>query len=191
MKKFSLGETGTMSTNLPQQIYKVVVVGDYGIGKTCLSQRFTTGLFKSLYKMTVGLQISARILTVDQILTKLVIWDTAGQERFATIRPKYYQGADCAIVGFDMSRQATLEHVPKWITETRLEIPKVPILLVGLKNDLGAEINRFDIQKIAGSYDLPVILTSSKTGLNVDRAFELLVRLIHGADPIGEEPMRL
>ena len=99
--------------------------------------------------MTVGLQISARVLSVDSILTKLVIWDTAGQERFATIRPKYYQGADCAICGFDMSRETTLEHVPKWISETRQIIPKVPILLVGLKNDLGAVVNRFDIQKIA------------------------------------------
>ena len=180
-----------MPTELPQQIYKIVVVGDYGIGKTCLSQRFTTGFFKSIYKMTVGLQISARTLTADKILTKLVIWDTAGQERFATIRPKYYQGTDCAIIGFDMERESTLEHVPKWVHETRLEIPKAPILLVGLKNDLNPAVNRFDIQKIAGAFDLPVILTSSKTGLNVDRAFDLLVRLIHGSDPIGEEPLRL
>ena len=113
--------------------------------------------------MTVGLQISARTLYVNSILTKLVIWDTAGQERFATIRPKYYQGADCAIVGFDMGRTSTLEHV----------------------------VSRFDIQKIAGAHNFPVILTSAKTGLNVDRAFELLVRLIHGTDPINEDPLRL
>ena len=76
-----------------------------------MSQRFTTGLFKSIYKMTVGLQISARSLTVDNILTKLVIWDTAGQERYDSLVGIYYRDASIVLMVYDCSNLESIERL--------------------------------------------------------------------------------
>ncbi|MHA1839530.1 MAG: Rab family GTPase [Candidatus Ranarchaeia archaeon] len=163
---------------LPKTVYKIVIVGDNGIGKTCLTRYFTTGMFSSEYKMTVGLQISSRVLELNPDPVKLVIWDTAGQDHFSAIRPRYYSGAAGAVIGFDLTRRKTLDHVPKWISETRDVCPHIPLVLAGLKADLRPQLSRLAIREIADTFDLPVIYASSKIGSHVDTVFEKLVEMI-------------
>ena len=181
-----------MDVETPKEIYKVIVVGDGGIGKICLTRRFTSGKFSASYKMTVGLQISAKTLMSDSDLIKLVIWDTAGQEHFAPIRPKYYSGAAGALIGFNLNDKNSLDNVPKWVDETLKVCPKLPIVLTGLKSDIKPQVSRRAIQEVADQYSLPVIYTSSKDDLFVDKPFSRLIELIQGNfNPCPGIPLQL
>lgn len=181
-----------MDAETPNEIYKVIIVGDGGIGKTCLTRRFTTGKFSASYTMTVGLQISAKTLISNSNRIKLVIWDTAGQEHFDSIRPKYYSGASGALIGFNLNDKNSLESVPKWVDETLNVCPKLPLVLTGLKSDIKPQISRFAIQEVADAHSLPVIYTSSKDNRFVDKPFSRLIELILGNfNPCPGNPIQL
>ena len=181
-----------MESETPNEIYKIIIVGDGGIGKTCLTRRFTTGKFSASYTMTVGLQISAKILISNSKPVKLVIWDTAGQEHFDPIRPKYYSGAAGALIGFNLNDKNSLDSVPKWVDETLKVCPRLPIVLTGLKSDVKPQVSRGAIQEIADAHSLPVIYTSSKDNRFVDKPFSRLIELIQGSyNPCPGIPLHL
>src|SRR6056297_474027 len=122
-------------------LFKSVIVGDGGAGKTAIVVRFSQGFFQESYKLTIGVEFAVKtisITTVDgrDLLVKLQIWDTGGQERFQYVRPLYYKGAMGAIVLFDVTNRESFDHVSKWITEVTDNAGKLPMLLVGNKTDL-------------------------------------------------------
>lgn len=158
-------------------IFKVVIFGDAGSGKTTLTKRFMTGLFIPDTQMTIGVDFETKTLDIDSVQVKLMVWDFAGEERFRFIFPKYIRGAMGGILLYDITNYSSLSHVYDWLSLMNGTHERFPIILGGGKADLEAsrEISYEEGLKIAKSMDLDdFIECSSKTGKNVERLFELL-----------------
>jgi len=123
-------------------LFKCIVVGDGGVGKTALTIRFSKGFFTEDYKMTIGVDFHVKTIAIDTeeegpIKVKLQIWDTGGQERFSSIRPMYYRGSLGGLLIFDLTSYESFEHLPQWIEEVRSNVKaEIPLLLIGNKSDL-------------------------------------------------------
>jgi len=122
-------------------LYKVVVTGDSGVGKTNIITRFTTNEFHMENKATIGVEFGhAEVVLTDNTKIKVQIWDTAGQERFRAITRGYYRGAVAALVVYDITKAATFRNVEKWLQELQTHAdPDIVIMLVGNKSDLKAQ----------------------------------------------------
>jgi small GTP-binding protein len=162
-------------------IYKCIVVGDGGVGKTALAVRLCKGFFIEDYKMTIGVDFYIKTTEIDDLNIKLQIWDTGGQERFNSIRSIYYQGTRGAAIVFDLSNQESFEHIPRWVDEIKRETnDDIPILLIGNKSDLinSREVTSEDIYNITRQFNLLYMETSAKTGAEVSKCFDVLTHLI-------------
>ncbi len=162
-------------------IYKCIVVGDGGVGKTALAVRLCKGFFIEDYKMTIGVDFYVKTIEIDDLNIKLQIWDTGGQERFNSIRSIYYRGARGAAIVFDLSNQESFEHIPRWVDEIKRETnDDIPILLIGNKSDLinSREVTSGDIYNITRQFKLLYMQTSAKTGAEVSKCFDVLTHLI-------------
>lgn len=163
-------------------LYKLVLVGDAGVGKSNLIRVFTSTGFNSIPKPTIGVDFAIKYLEVGSEVVRAHIWDTAGQERFRAITSTYYSGADGAIVAFDLSRKNTFKGVTKWLEDLRMHTDRkrFSVLLVGNKNDLHSkrEVTMEDINRFCTQNKLAYIETSALTPINVDAAFEKLCQQI-------------
>ena len=169
-------------------LFKSIIIGDGGVGKTSLSRRFSKGIFTDNYKMTIGVDFHVKTIpieTVEGVITcKLQLWDTGGQERFGHIRPMYYQGALGAVLVYDVTNYASFEHLPQWIEEVRTNIKfEIPLLLVGSKNDLVGQrtVSIGEINNFTRTFNLFYMETSAKTGDGVKNCFYILTCLMLGA----------
>ena len=169
-------------------LFKSIVVGDGGVGKTALTLRFSKGFFTEDYKMTIGVDFHVKTITIDalegQIRAKLQIWDTGGQERFSSIRPMYYRGSLGALLIFDLTNSASFEHLPQWIEEVRANIKnEIPLLLVGNKSDIIDQraVSLEEINSFTSTFNLYYMETSAKTGDGVGDCFYILACLMIGS----------
>ena len=122
-------------------LFKLVLIGDTGVGKSCLLLRFADDAFTESYISTIGVDFRFRTVKVDGKTVKLQIWDTAGQERFRTITSAYYRGADGIIMVYDVTSQESFDHVSDWLTEVnRYASEGTCKLLVGNKSDMDDKI---------------------------------------------------
>ena len=158
---------------------KLILTGDYGVGKTSLNLRFVQNIFKESYRSTVGVDISQKIMYLSEnSKLKFIIWDIGGQiERMAPHRSRFYGGANAAFIVVDRTRPKSLNNVENWYGEIRRFIDKsVIIILIGNKSDLEDEIDvsEGDLKKIADLHGFKYILTSAKTGENVNEAFRYI-----------------
>jgi len=169
-------------------LFKSIVVGDGGVGKTALTLRFSKGFFTEDYKMTIGVDFHVKTINIDSvegpIRAKLQIWDTGGQERFSSIRPMYYRGSLGALLIFDLTNGASFEHLPQWIEEVRANVKtEIPLLLVGNKSDL-TELRAVSLEEIndfTSNFNLYYMETSAKTGEGVGDCFYILACLMIGS----------
>ncbi|MFX1494722.1 MAG: GTP-binding protein [Promethearchaeota archaeon] len=169
-------------------LFKSIVVGDGGVGKTALTLRFSKGFFTEDYKMTIGVDFHVKTISIDTlegtIKCKLQLWDTGGQERFSSIRPMYYRGSLGAVLVFDLTNYASFEHLPQWIEEIRANIKsEIPLLLVGNKNDLTDQrtVSIEEINNFTRDFNLYYMETSAKTGDGVGDCFYILACLMIGS----------
>ena len=169
-------------------LFKSIVVGDGGVGKTALTLRFSKGFFTEDYKMTIGVDFHVKTITIDTvegpIRSKLQIWDTGGQERFSSIRPMYYRGSLGALLIFDLTNSASFEHLPQWIEEVRANVKtEIPLLLVGNKSDLVDQraVSLEEINNFTRNFNLYYMETSAKTGEGVGDCFYILACLMIGS----------
>lgn len=116
--------------------YKLILVGDGGVGKTTFASRHLTGEYEKKYIATIGVQLST--VSFDTNMGKIIfnIWDTAGQEKFGGLRDMYYEKSDCAILMFDLSSRITYKNIPKWYSDISRVCGKIPMTLVGNKYDV-------------------------------------------------------
>ena len=159
-------------------IFKLVLIGDSGVGKTNILSRYLTNQFSSSTQPTVGVEFGSKIIKKGEKLIKLQIWDTAGQERYKSITSAYYKGAKGAYVVYDISRKSTFDNVDKWINELKNNGSEdVFILLVGNKSDLNdqREISEEEVKKKAEVYNIAFCETSALKGNNIEFAFESLI----------------
>ena len=159
-------------------IFKIVLIGDSGVGKTNILSRYLTNEFSLTTQATVGVEFGSKIVKKGEKLIKLQIWDTAGQERYKSITSAYYKGAKGAFVVYDISRKSTFDNVDKWINELKNNGSEdVFIMLVGNKSDLNdkREIIEEEVKKKAQAYNIAYCETSALKGNNIEFAFESLI----------------
>ena len=163
-------------------VYKVLLLGDSTVGKTCFLKKYTDKTFQDVHMSTIGLDYRVKTMTLKSgKVVKLQIWDTAGQDRFRAITKNYYKGANGIILIYDVTSIQTYENVKNWITQIREEAsPNVIIYIAGNKIDLEEErkIKTEEGQKLAEELGLPFFETSAKTGVNINESFEDLVETI-------------
>ena len=159
-------------------IFKLVLIGDSGVGKTNILTRYTKNEFSLATQTTVGVEFGSKIIKKNDKLIKLQIWDTAGQERYKSITSAYYKGSKGAFVVYDISRKPTFENVDKWIGELKTNASEdVLIMLVGNKSDLEdkREVQIDEVKKKAEQYKIAFCETSALEGKNIEQAFDSLI----------------
>ncbi|CAF0730573.1 unnamed protein product [Rotaria sp. Silwood1] len=161
---------------------KILIIGESGVGKSCLLLRFTDDTFHTEMPATIGVDFKVKQLEVDENRVKLAIWDTAGHERFRTLVPAYYRGAHGAILVYDVCNRNSFQQLDRWIAELNTFSTKLNIIkmLVGNKIDCqdSREITREEGAKFARKYSMLFIETSARTREGVQIAFEELVQKI-------------
>ncbi|GFQ06981.1 RAS-related protein ric2 [Phtheirospermum japonicum] len=162
-------------------LFKVVLIGDSGVGKSNLLSRFTRNEFSLESKSTIGVEFATRSLTVDGKVIKAQIWDTAGQERYRAITSAYYRGAVGALLVYDVTRHSTFESVERWLKELRDHTdPNIVVMLIGNKSDLRhlVAVSTEDGTSFSETESLYFMETSALDASNVDNAFtEVLTQI--------------
>lgn len=162
-------------------LFKVVLIGDSGVGKSNLLSRFTKNEFNLESKSTIGVEFATRSLNVDAKVIKAQIWDTAGQERYRAITSAYYRGAVGALLVYDVTRHATFENVERWLKELRDHTdPNIQVMLIGNKSDLRhlIAVPTDDGKSFAERESLYFMETSALEATNVENAFtEVLTQI--------------
>merc|ERR1712241_600350 len=122
-------------------LFKYIIIGDTGVGKSCLLLQFTDKRFQPVHDLTIGVEFGARMITIDGKQIKLQIWDTAGQESFRSITRSYYRGAAGALLVYDITRRETFQHLSRWLEEARQHSnSNMVIMLIGNKSDLEVKV---------------------------------------------------
>ena len=161
------------------KIYKLVLLGDSAVGKSCLNSRFVRNDFYEFQEPTIGAAFSTKKIEVDDREVKYEIWDTAGQERYRALAPMYYRGASAAIIVYDITCRYSFEGAQTWLKEILSKGKKdCVIVLVGNKCDLeyDRKVNKEEVEDLCKENNLLHILTSAKTGENVLKLFEEITR---------------
>lgn len=162
-----------------QLLFKILTVGDETVGKTTLLQRYVEGLFKETQQMTLGVDFYLKRLQHRDLDIALQLWDFAGQDRFRFLLKKYVKGASGALLLFDLTNLVTLESADEWVKLVRMLNPNLPIILVGTKYDIvnPKTIDNNLSNSIMAKFNLIAnLITSSKTGMNVESVFDLLLK---------------
>lgn len=162
-----------MSKRDYDHLFKLVLIGDSGVGKSCLLLRFADDAFTDSYISTIGVDFRFRTVKIEKKTVKLQIWDTAGQERFRTITSAYYRGADGIIMVYDVTSQESFGHVNDWLSEVnRYASEGTSKLLIGNKSDRADKVVQAEEAKaFAASLNIPFLETSAKSASNVEEAF--------------------
>jgi len=164
-----------------EYIFKYIIIGDMGVGKSCLLHQFTEKKFIPDSPHTIGVEFGTRIIEVMGKKIKLQIWDTAGQERFRAVTRSYYRGAAGALLVYDITRRATYNHLTSWLTDARnLTNPNTVIMMIGNKKDSEdqRDVSYEEASNFAKENGLIFLETSAKTGENVEEAFLKTAKLI-------------
>ncbi|ORZ08991.1 GTP-binding protein [Absidia repens] len=168
-------------------LFKLVLIGDSGVGKSNLLSRFTTNEFNLESKSTIGVEFATKNIEIDNHTIKAQIWDTSGQERYRAITGAYYRGAVGALLVYDITRQTSFQNVTHWLKELREHAdPNIVIMLVGNKSDL-SETNRAVTTEEGGALaeqeGFLFMETSALDATNVENAFATVFNTIYSNVP--------
>ncbi|CAL1389616.1 unnamed protein product [Linum trigynum] len=163
-------------------LFKLVLIGDSGVGKSNLLSRFTKNEFNLESKSTIGVEFATKSLSIDGKVIKAQIWDTAGQERYRAITSAYYRGAVGALLVYDVTRHSTFENVARWLKELRDHTdPNIVVMLIGNKSDLRhlVAVQTEDAKAFSERESLYFMETSALTATNVEGAFTEVLSQIY------------
>jgi len=162
-------------------LFKLLLVGDAGCGKSSLLLRFADDMFTESYISTIGVDFKIRTVNLDDQVCKLQMWDTAGQERFRTITSSYYRGAHGIMIVFDVTDAASFTNVTMWKHEVaRYSAEGIPIILVGCKKDAESRVvSPADAEALAATLGFQYVEVSNKTSEGVETAFMKMVELLY------------
>ena len=161
-------------------IFKLVLLGDSGVGKTNILSKYISKEFDKNSKATVGVEFGSKEFEIDNNIIKVQIWDTAGQERYQSITKNFYQGAKGFIFVYDITKPSSFDNIEKWIEsiETYVEDDNISKILIGNKSDLESQRNittEKGIEK-AKTLEMAFIETSALNGNNINEAFANLIK---------------
>ncbi|EAY28456.1 Rab family GTPase [Microscilla marina] len=158
-----------------QQISKkVILVGNFGVGKTSLVRRFVHQTFSDEYLTTLGVRIDKKVVNLANITVNMILWDVAGEVSQTKVPASYYLGSHGVIYVFDLQRPSSFENITSDIDFIRSKLPNAPICVIGNKKDLLSDAELSSIQQklsVKASY-----FTSAKTGENVEAMFEMIAK---------------
>lgn len=167
-------------------LYRLVLIGDSGVGKTAILLRYSDNVYNSSFISTIGIDFRIKTIELQGKRIKLQIWDTAGQEQFHSVASSYYRNAHGIMLIYDITNAQSFIHVTKWVNNISKNSPSsIKQLLIGNKCD--TDESKRVIEKDRGSIlaqelDMPFLETSAKMDVNIDAAFELITKLIMDGD---------
>ncbi len=160
---------------------KVTVIGDGGVGKTSLIQKFTQGIFKTDYIKTIGAQLTHYETEIDGYKIELMFWDIAGQDNFHFLRPSFYRYSKAAIIVYSLEEnnlgERSFDHIESWYKDVKQYCGEIPAVVFANKVDLINEksLDKIKIQNLVKEHNfLGYYITSAKTGQGLDQAFNVL-----------------
>ncbi|KAF8018880.1 hypothetical protein BT93_H3694 [Corymbia citriodora subsp. variegata] len=163
-------------------LFKIVLIGDSGVGKSNILSRFTRNEFCLESKSTIGVEFATRTLQVEGKTVKAQIWDTAGQERYRAITSAYYRGAVGALLVYDITKRQTFDNVQRWLRELRDHADSnIVIMMAGNKSDLNhlRAVQGDDGQALAEKEGLSFLETSALDATNIEKAFQTILTEIY------------
>ncbi|KAF1321076.1 Rab18 family gtpase, partial [Globisporangium splendens] len=163
-------------------LFKLLLIGDAGVGKSSMLLRFTDDTFDDNLQSTIGVDFKVKMMQVDGKRIKMTIWDTAGQERFRTLTSSYYRGAQGIVLVYDVARRDTFENLDLWLQEVEVYSPAggkdVVKLLVGNKIDKERVVSRREAEDWARSKGMLFVESSAKTKIGIQQVFNEVVQKI-------------
>ena len=161
-------------------IYKILLLGDSSVGKTCFLMRYTDNTFQDIHMSTIGLDYKLKNVQLDDSrMVKIQIWDTAGQDRFRSITKNYYKGAHGIVLIYDITEKKSFANVKNWMDQIKEEVSdRVTIILVGNKIDDEEHraVQTEEGKNLAKELGLMFFECSAKSGENIDSTFNELVK---------------
>eukprot|EP01006_Ploeotia_vitrea_P054049 TRINITY_DN67842_c5_g2_i1.p1 TRINITY_DN67842_c5_g2~~TRINITY_DN67842_c5_g2_i1.p1 ORF type:complete len:218 (+),score=33.26 TRINITY_DN67842_c5_g2_i1:117-770(+) len=181
-------------------LLKTIILGDSGVGKTCLMNQFVNQRFNNRYKATIGADFLTKEIDVDGTLVTLQIWDTAGQERFQSLGSAFYRGADACMLVFDLTNPESFKNLTSWHDEFIIQAGHRDFVLLGNKSDL--EEKRLVSGKAAlawcdkhgtdaeeGQTEIQYFETSARDNTNVEQAFVTMARTLLKQQAVEADPI--
>ena len=159
--------------------FKIVMIGDSGVGKSCILLRFADDKFNENFYATIGVDFRFKNVMVDDKSVKLQIWDTAGQERFKTITSAYYRGADGIIIVYDITDRNSFAHIKDWLDDVNKYTDDNPLkIIVGNKIDLikDKQINNNDMKTMTAQTGIEIIECSAKDNIKINDLMEIMTK---------------
>jgi len=166
-------------------LLKVIILGDSGVGKTSLFNKFINDKFSKQYQATIGADFLTKEIVIDDKLVTMQIWDTAGQERFQSLGVAFYRGADACMLVYDITDQKSFDSLDTWMTEfinqaSPKNAKEFPFVILGNKADLAKTKRQVQEAKALafckGKNEVPFYETSAKDNINVEQAFHTVAR---------------
>ena len=157
-----------------QYIFKLILIGNSGVGKSCILQRYMKHTFEERYKCTIGVDFLMKSIVINGQTVKLQLWDTAGQEKYKGMVSSYYRGANVALIVFDITSHTSFEALPVWIENYYKNGPEQKnIILIGNKKDLeeSRQVTQEEAQTFSEANNMIYFETSAKEGDNIDYVF--------------------
>lgn len=170
------------TANNPRVVFKVLIIGDAMVGKSCVLQRYADNKYTENISPTIGVDYRPVYRKIRGHLTKLMIWDTAGQEKFKSITMSFYHGAHGAVIVYDVTQRPTLHHLTNWISELKRICGDIPFIIIGNKNDSSSK-NRLSLEEISefieeNGFTDQHFLVSALTSENISEAFEAITNIL-------------
>ncbi len=164
--------------------FKILLLGDTSVGKTCFLKRYTDNTFQDAYLSTIGFDFKYKLVTLeDGKIVKVQLWDTAGEERFRTIAKSYYKGAHGIVLIYDVTNRKTYENIRKWMNQIKDDSSSnISIILVANKIDCENEfrqVTKEEGEVLAKNNNLPIFEASAKDNINVEESFKYLIEEIN------------
>lgn len=182
-------------------IFKIIVIGDSGVGKSALTVRLAEDVFYKDFSSTIAIDFRMHQMNYMGKNIRFQIWDTAGQERFQSVATAFYRGANGVMLCFDLTHRPSFAHLEQWMERVRLQaLPGIPCLLIGCKSDQARETRQVQFeegQEWAKKHNMSYIETSAKEKENVQQAFEQIAKAIfdnanaHAVKNAGSDNSRL
>ena len=154
--------------------FKILLIGDLGVGKSCVILRYIEDDFPLNIMSSIGVDFKSKQIEIDDRLIKMQIWDTAGHEKFRTITTSYYKSAHAIIILYDITEQASFEHIKNWMVEIdKFAKQGVLKVIVGNKKDLEdkRQVSKESAESLAEKYGVKYMEVSAKDNINIDELF--------------------